>query len=351
MWRKKHKLKTGYKKNQKPKNKPFRLVSSLLIDKQKNIPLIEKIVKFIIYIALRLVIKPSKWKDPEKNFEIIDRTYRRIMSSDFIFIPSSIAFYIVMAFMPIITAIYFVYLIPGFKDIITTIDGEDSIAKVLSKFVPGVQDIIDSLRQQLGRFNVTEVIPILTFLLISMWISAGGFAKIVYTQSYIFEHRFVGGYWMNKFRGMVLVIQFTIILAIGLLINVLIDRAVFQLPINKLGKDAIGYIVLIIALFIFLVVLFLLFYKFSPRFKVKFRQILPGAMVSALPTAFFLTIFGSIANIWSYKNYGVVGAIMYISMASLIITHFVFMGITTNAAYYKTFIGPKVPTKWTISKK
>ncbi|WP_161565660.1 hypothetical protein [Mycoplasma sp. ATU-Cv-508] len=46
-----------------------------------------------------------------------------------------------------------------------------------------------------------------------------------------------------------------------------------------------------------------------------------------------------------------VGAIMYIGTSSLIITYFIFLGITTNASYYKTFVGPRVENKRTWSKK
>ncbi len=351
MFRKNRKLKTGYKKKPKQKTKPFALISSLLIDEKRKTPISEKIVKFMIYIALRLVIKPSKWKDPQKNFEIINRTYTRVMSSDFIFIPSSIAFYLIMSFMPIVTAVFFIYTIPGFSNFIE-IDGRDSISAILGKFIPGIEVIIKSLRDALPDLNISkDAIPVLFFLIITIWIAAGGFAKIIYTQSYIYGHRFLGGYWMNKFRGMWLVIQLTIALALGLLLNVVIDGAIGRLPINDLAKDAIRYIVLIILLFILIFSMFIVFYKFSPRFKIKFRHILPGAMVSALPITLFLTFFGLITSLWSYDQYGVIGTVMYIGMTSLIITHCIFMGITTNAAYYKTFVGVKVPTKWTISKK
>jgi len=35
----------------------------------------------------------------------------------------------------------------------------------------------------------------------------------------------------------------------------------------------------------------------------------------------------------------------------LIFSYFLFVGIATNDAYYKTFVGDKMQTKWTISKK
>ena len=90
---------TGYKKKPKIKKKKTRYVSSLLIAPTKKVSLNERIIKFLIYIALRLAIRPRKWKDPRKNYEIIDRTYKRIMSADFVFIPSSIAIFRALDFL------------------------------------------------------------------------------------------------------------------------------------------------------------------------------------------------------------------------------------------------------------
>ncbi len=105
------------------------------------------------------------------------------------------------------------------------------------------------------------------FLIITTWIAAGGFAKLIYTQSYLYEHRFVGGYWMNKFRGMMLVLQFTVILAIALTINIIVDREVHALPIDPVAQEAIMYIFLIFGLFVLMLMMFLFFYRFSPRFS------------------------------------------------------------------------------------
>ena len=69
------KPRTGYDKSKKQKKKKNHYISSLLVANPKRVSTQEKIVKFLIYIALRLVIRPRRWKDPKKNYEIIDRTY------------------------------------------------------------------------------------------------------------------------------------------------------------------------------------------------------------------------------------------------------------------------------------
>lgn len=356
MFKKPH---VGYKKTKKTKTsrkQKRRYVSDLILYKPggAKVSVMERVVKLLIYLALRLVIRPKKWKDPEKNYEIIDRTYKRIMSADFIFIPSSVAFYIIMAFMPVIAIIVFTTSLPGLEDFKNQVDD------VLGKFIPGMSDILKQAQEMFNPSNgghvsiATQVAGIsatFTSLMVSIWIASGGFSKLIYTQSYIYEHKFVGGYWMNRIKGMFMVLAFTAFLVGALLINIFVNRYINSWNVSESGKTVAKYVFLIFGLLCLTFFGFLALFKFSPRYKIKLRHVIPGAMVAALPTTLFLSLFGIITNLWSYGAYGSIGAIMYIGMASLIVSNFLFMGLISNAAYYKTFVGLTVDKKWTVSKK
>ena len=387
---------SGYKKKPKLKNKKEKYLSYLFVSPQKKVSINEKIVKFLIYLALRLAIRPKKWKEPKKNYEIIDRAYKRIMSADFIFIPSSIAFFLMMSFMPILSLIAFLYSIPWINHELTeghyvdasthtTIfanDGiyygdkelkipiklplkseyiidKDSLSEILGKFIPGIDSLLKQLRILFSKpagatihsVNVGGIAATILSLLVSTWISAAGFSKLVYTQSYIYEHKFVGSYLTNKIKGMLLVVGFTLFLFGSLTINILLERWVSSFNIIEFWKDFILRSILIIGLAIATFCGTVLLFKFSPRFKIEIRNVIPGAMVTSIPAFGFLTLFGTISSLWSYGNYGIIGVIMYIGMAAIIITYFIFVGIITNAAYYKTFVGTKVKNKWRISNK
>lgn len=408
---------TGYENNKKKKNdapKKHGYISSLVVSPNKTVSIGEKVVKFLIYIALRIVIRPKKWRHPEKNYEIIDRTYKRIMSADFIFIPSSIAFYIVMAFMPIFTLIMFIYSIepiryslgskeifdvtvslsngslekiqmiqeslgwtptdlgdafdfsvygPKFADA-TIVDftqvgwTSDPLKDTLDKFIPGMGSVLDQIALLGGAdfagAEVGSILLTLFSLITTTWIAAGGMAKLVFTQSHIFEHKYVGGYWMNKLKGMTIVLGLTVFLFVMFAVQIYINSLILQMDSTAAPKWAIqmtSYLFLGIASFAMVFVGFLLFFKLTPRFKIKFKHLVPGAMVATIPTAGFLVVFGFITSMWSYGAYGILGVMMYVGMTSLIISIFVFMGIITNAAYYKTFVSDHVNKKWTISKK
>ncbi len=357
MFKKNKRPRAGYQKRseeQRKKIKRDHWLSSLLIAPTKKVTFTERFVKMIIYVALRLVIKPSRWKNPKRNYELIDRTYKRIMSADFVYIPSSIAFYLIMAFMPILSMISFIYSIPAVTHWLNGLSPDhhtDPITEVLGKFIPGMKELLKQITAASSGADRGAMVATIISLILSTWIASGGFAKLVFTQSYLYDHKFVGGYWMNKFKGMSMVISLTLFLFIALTLNTLVNYAILQAPWSHVAKNVVTHVFLIGALFGMMLVLFALLYKYSPRFKVRFRDIMPGVMVTTIPTAGFLALFGSITSMWDYGSYGSIGVIMYVAMAALIITYFIFVGITTNAAYYKTFVNDKVKEKWTFSKK
>lgn len=156
---------------------------------------------------------------------------------------------------------------------------------------------------------------------------------------------------MNKLKGMMMVITFTFLLVIALTINIVMTSWIRESNMTDDWIDFFIHFWLIIALGIDLFILMIILFRFSPRFKIRIRNVIPGAMITTIPTLLFLSLFSFIAKWWSYGNYGSIGTIMYIGMASLIISYFIFVGIIANAAYYKTFVGDRVKTKWTISRK
>ena len=150
---------------------------------------------------------------------------------------------------------------------------------------------------------------------------------------------------MNKIKGMFMVLAFTFFLLIALVVNVSLTIWISSTSIETIYKHVIVYAFSIALMLVGLFIGFIILYKYSPRFKIRIRDVIPGAMITTIPTAGFILLFGTITQLWTYGAYGVIGAIMFIGMASLIVTYFIFVGITANAAYYKTFVGDKVKTK------
>lgn len=333
-------------------------LSAIIIPNGKHhkMSLIERVIKFFIYIALRIVIRPRAWKDPRKNYEIIDRAYKRIVSADFVYIPSSIAFYIIMAFMPIMSLIMAINNIEFFKEwmVVPEDPKHTYIEAILGKFIPGIKELLSQIKGVTsGDSMVSEIgawAAIIFSLAVSTWIASGGFAKLIFTQSYIYGHKYVGGYWMNKFKGFSMVLSFTAYLLTALIINVAFEHLLKTVSWSEGAKESVRYLFLSTGLFFLIFIGFIILYRFSPRYKTKIRWIIPGAMTSTIPTAGFLILFGSVSSLWNYGQFGAIGTIMYIGMGALTITYFIFVGILVNSAYHNTHIG-KVERKFTFSRK
>lgn len=337
--------------------KESKWVASLLLSTSK-ISFFERFLKIFIYLALRLAIwKPSRWRDPQKNFEIIDRTYKKITSNDFAFIPSSIAFYIMISFAPILLIISAIYQIPGFEEFFKDLNGNvDPIKSVLGGFLPGISGVIDVMKKEIEALSFgswSGWLSFLLFMLPTLWVAASGFAKLIYTESYVFQHKYIGNYWINKFRGLFMVLLITVVLAFALSINVYIEIQITKLPWSSVGRQTLKQFYLICSLGILLFSGLAAFFKISPRFKIKWRHTLPGAMVTALPSSLFFAVFGSIVNnkVIDYSKFGIIGFIMYLALASFWFVYFVYLGMIANASYHKTFVSTNVVHKWPFWKR
>ena len=345
--------KIGYDKSEQKHDKK-KNASYLYHTGRHKVTFNERLIKTIIYLVLRLVIKPSKWRNNQKKYEVIDRAYKRIMSSDMIYIPSSISFYLIMSFMPVLSIIVLVLAIPGLGEWLNDRNiGSKQISSIIGKFIPGSSRLFSNLTDALkgSNFDTGAITVTISSLFVSTWISAGGFSKLVYTQSYMYKHKYTGGYWMNKFKGMGMVFVFTVVLFGTLTGNVFVQKAIDGTNIPQIWNDFAMYSFLIFVLFIGMFLGFLALFKLSPRFKLRFREVMPGALVAGIPTGLFLAIFGPITSMWNYSSYGTVASIMYIGMASLFITNFIYVALATNVAFYQTFVRHDTINKWTFSKK
>lgn len=104
------------------------------------------------------------------------------------------------------------------------------------------------------------------------------------------------------------------------------------------GKNIFFYISFDIYLFIFLYIGFILIYKLTPSFKNPLTSVLPGVLITTLPNLVFISVFGHlISNGNYYKNYGIVGAFIYLALFVSSLSYFIFLGIIINEAYYKTY--------------
>ena len=337
---KQNKPQTGYDKL-KPKriHKERQYLSNLIIPFAKKFSIGERVLKFIIYISLRIVIKPSRWKQPEKNLEIIDRTYKKITSSDFVFIPSSVAFYLLLAFIPLVTIISLATRVSFF-------DNQEIVSYlhiIFNNFIPGFDSIWKSLASI--EPSITSITGFLALVGSSLWISSAGFSRLIYTQSHLYGFKHTNGFWANKIKGLVIVILFSLFLFVVFAINIAFINAIRNSSLSKNDQ------IVVIDCFLYFGIVFLVFFlyaslfKFVPWHKIKLRSIIPGTVVASIPTIIFIVIFGLLGKYLSYKRFGYIGTFLYIGLLVLEISYFMFVGLIVNVAYYQTFYNKKLKRK------
>ncbi|CAM9102677.1 YihY/virulence factor BrkB family protein [Mycoplasma marinum] len=320
-----------------------KLVQNVVI-RPKKVSITERIVKSIIWVALRLAIRPKHWKDGRKNYQIIDRAYKRIMAPDFLFIPPAFAFYLVMAFMPI--TLLTLLIVSNIPQVFSFVE------MTLNNFTGGNAKTFTSLLTNIRSAGAISTLVVM--ILFSLWIASGGFAKFVYTESYVYDHPRVGGYWMNKLRGMFIVTCLTIFVAIGITLLSLVPTIINHMGISydSTVYTLLYYLIISIGAFIGIYFGTIALFTLSPRFKQTWRQVHPGALATTIPTAGFMVLFTLLTKIFfRYESYGVLGIFMTIAACMFQISYFIYVGIIVNVVFYKTHYGDRTIAKRTISKK
>ncbi len=355
MFNNKKKIKSGWQKKI-TKKKSIKKPMKKIIIKPKKISIGEKIIKFIIWIALRLSIRPTHWRDNKKNKEMIDLTYKKIMAPDFLFIPPSFAFYLFMAFMPIIFMVLLIVsqndtLLTDISNFISKGVKDDDTQKTLLK----IRNIVKNITDLSGPESTGNIIKLVFALSLTLWISSAGFAKFVFTQSYIYGHDKFGGYWMNRFRGMFIVcciaLYITGIISFFIFMPHWIEK-VLDPAIHKKAYATVITISQIIFTLLFIYLGFIALFKFSPRFKLTWKQIHPGALASTIPISIFILLFSWLTKyIFQYKIYGSLALFMILAATMFQISYFIYVGLLVNAVFYKTHHGNKTYPKRTISRK
>lgn len=301
---------------------------NILTVKKAKRSLLEIVIKFFIKIVMLVAVPLSLRKNKNKLGELVGRVYKRFTSRDFVFIPVSFAFYSLVSFIPIILSVSVALsLIPG--EFSTLFNNE-----ILKRIIPGLDSFINSVPQ---TWNAKTFVLVITLFLASLFISSSGFGKFTYSINYIYKHETTGNYFFNRLKGFFIVIGIALFIFISALIYLSIYKLFGVHKASELGKNIYFYIVFSLYLMLNLYVGLSVLFKISPGFIVPWSSLLPGVLIASLPTMVFITIFGYLTSLIDYYKFGIFGIFMYIALLVSIMSYFMYLGIITNAAFYKTF--------------
>ncbi|PAF55494.1 YhjD/YihY/BrkB family envelope integrity protein [Mycoplasmopsis agassizii] len=309
----------------------------------------ERIVKLIILISLSIFVSKSKIKNKQKRSELIDRTYSKLSSREFSFVPLATSFYLLLSFVPVTIAVtLLVNLIGGYGNIL--------LNNIYDRVIPGLSNTIRSL---FGNADITNLsisvvfekssasaISIIFLMLALTWVASAGYSKLIYSMSYIYEHDNYGNILMNRIKGI-----FIIIVIILLLTLFMEAYVVFVSKIDELydgsAYEAIFYFTFmpITALFYYVLLLFL--FKFAPKFKLRLSHIQPGIFVALIPIWILTLVFQAIVRTSSFNLLSFISVIFFASTFLLFFSYFLYAGVLANEAYYKTFYSLRTVSKYT----
>ncbi|MGL4252174.1 MAG: YhjD/YihY/BrkB family envelope integrity protein [Metamycoplasmataceae bacterium] len=363
--RKKNKLKSGWEslEKTKPKKENYKWVLKHVYRNTAEITIFDKIIKMIILISLKLALNRKILSNPIKKRELINTTYENMSSPKFNFIPAGLGLYLFFSMIPIsiivilvISAISHIPVLAGDSSL-----GWDIILRkdVLAKIVPGVDTlliIIDTTDVNIIFFNTT----IILLLLSSIWFSSKGLSKFIDSQSAIYDHVDQTNFIIKRLRGIMMVPLISIFFIISLL-SLLPLLALYQKywpPISETERifgweyETLFYFTMLIYLAVWSYIGVGLLFRFSPLFKLKWKEIAPGIMITIIPTIIFIMSFGYIASFIDYTQYGAIGTFLYSITFVLVLSYFLYAGILINASYYKTFFSQRiVPKKWFLTNR
>ncbi|VEU78078.1 YhjD/YihY/BrkB family envelope integrity protein [Mycoplasmopsis columbinasalis] len=295
----------------------------------------EKIIKIILHILLRIAAPRISWKNKPKINELVNRSYNNYMRKDIVFIPISLSFYFLISFVPIITII--LILLSALKYNVMFLD------VILTKIIPGINSVIKFPE---SSDSGTQYVYLGVLAISSLWLSASGFNRFVYSQNYIYQHDYLGNWFINQLKGLVIVFCISLYLTGVIIIYLLFFESVTQSLTSSYDTNIFFYFTFSIYLFLALCLGIFLLFKLTPSFINPMHTVIPGVIVSAVPITIFITSFGYLTSIIDYNKYGIIGTFLYISLLVSTMSFFLIIGSIVNEAYYKTYY-----SSYTIAKK
>lgn len=310
---------------------------NVIVATNKKTSIIEIILKFFIKMILFIAVSKSLTRNKTKTNELVDRVYARFTGRDFVFIPISFAFYLLISFIPIMMSVYILLsFLPGDLNVLFT-------DKILAKIIPGLLALTESWKTKTDIKTYAIVIPL---FIAAIWFSSAGFARFIYSLNYIYRHETTGNWFINRFKGFVTVLLIVVFMFIFVSIY-LVFYKLFKIDKAPLYKQNIYfYVTFSLFLFATLYIGFLQLFRFTPSFKLTWQQVAPGVLIATIPTMIFITIFGYLTSLINYNKFGIFGIFMYIALLVSNMSYFIFLGIIANEGFYKTY-----HSRYTISKK
>ncbi|MEX0363936.1 YihY/virulence factor BrkB family protein, partial [Mycoplasmopsis synoviae] len=257
---------------------------------------LKAVISFFVWILIRNKDDNRKIK----NKKVINRIFDNFNTKEYNFIWLSTAFLILISFIPVIYIVYFFnsVLTPNIAGLTPADFEELFLSSILGKIIPGTDNTFLKLnaRDIFNSADFSSIVGSFLLFVVAIYISSGGYARLITSSNYIYDHKKLGTYIGNRFKGLFVVFMVAFWLWIMSTIQILIEIGIMN---NKEIDSDISKGILIQFTFgvntlIFFFGLTFGIYKFVPSFTSKFKNIYRGAIIATIPSSIMSYIFSSI---------------------------------------------------------
>lgn len=260
-------------------------------------------------------------------FKIVKELYVRFKKDEISALGAQVTYYLILSFFPFL--IFLVSLL-SYTSIVST----DSLS-VLSGFLPA--SVYNLVKDLAGYVLATRSNTFISIgMIVTIWSAAAGIMAFMNGINKAFKRKETRSFF--KVKGLALLFTFAfailLILSIGLVIfGEILGRHFFSLwgvPERlDIVWDIFRYAVSLLVIFI----TFMFFYVYVPNCKIRFREALPGSILSTVGWAVLSTGFAFYVNRFQSfsKVYGSIGAVIVLLIWLYWSSIIIFVGSELNA--------------------
>lgn len=260
-------------------------------------------------------------------FDVVRTLYKKFITDEISALGAQVTYYLILSFFPFL--IFLVSIISY-----TKIISEDSLALISGLFPRSVYDLIEGVIKYVISTRNRTLISL--GMIATVWSASAGILAFMYGMNKAFKKKETRPFWKVRGLSLLFTLAFTLIIISSIVLVVfgeILGRQFFYLwkvPESfDIFWDIFRYGVSIAALFL----VFMLFYVYVPNCSIKFRDAVPGALLSTFGWLILSTGFAFYVNKFeSYsKIYGSIGAVIALLIWLYWSSIIVFVGSELNA--------------------
>lgn len=261
------------------------------------------------------------------KMDLLTHLIVKVKKDDIFALASQLAYYLVLAFFPFLI---FMITLVGFFNL-----NESAVMDGLSGLLPiSVFELMESIIIEIIGSQNTGLLGI--SILITIWTASSGFRAVIKGINKAYDIEDDRNYIRRTIRSIfgTIALAFALLSALALLVfgNIIGKYLTSALPFPEITGIIWGILRNVVVIFA-LILVFAIIYRYAPAKRIRWKEVLPGAIISAL--GWLLLSMGFSFYVNNYSNYSrVYGSLaaVFILMIWLFLTSMIFIfGVEINS--------------------